>query len=337
MFHGKSPFLGYQILPETNSGGGSKIPGPISIVVLYEALALEGAWVSYFIRSLLSENRPVYETVEKTPDGLRARRIERPGPTGLITTMTAIGLHPENETRYMSLHISDSRKQTQAIIQAQALKLSGQMAEAPKNDCVFFARWHALQTWLKHAEHRVVIPFANVIGELIPPVTVRLRRDFPTIMNLVQAHALLHQTSRERDKEGRIIATLKEDYGSVRDLVKDFMAEAAEQAVSKTVRETVKAVYRLVREMPSAAPGATIRQIADSLGIDRSAAQRRVREGIARGFLTSPEETKQGKITQVRLGDPLPEDATLLPSVKRVRDRLKEIAQSEADDSGPDE
>jgi hypothetical protein len=178
-----------------------------------------------------------------------------------------------------------------------------------ENDDDDLRPWHALQIWLKCAEHRVVIPFANAVADLVPPVAVRLRRDFPTVMSLVQAHALLHQASRERDNEGRIIATLEEDYAIVRGLVKGFMAEAAERAVPKTVRETVIAVSEILDEgpildeggpaarrfaaPPSAPPSATIRQIADVLEIDRSAAQRRVREGIARGFLTSPEETKQ--------------------------------------------
>ncbi len=54
---------------------------------------------SYFFRTLLSENRICYETVEKTDEGLKSRVIRKPGPTGLITTTTAATLHPENETR----------------------------------------------------------------------------------------------------------------------------------------------------------------------------------------------------------------------------------------------
>ena len=44
---------------------------------------------TYLIRTLLSEGRLRYETVEKTKDGLVARVIEREGPTGLIVTTTA--------------------------------------------------------------------------------------------------------------------------------------------------------------------------------------------------------------------------------------------------------
>jgi hypothetical protein len=306
-------------------------------IVLYEAHALDNEWAAYFIRSLLSEGHLIYETVEKTPEGLRARRIERAGPTGLLTTTTAVSLHPENETRFLSLAISDSPAQTRRIIAAEARKFSGETGVLDDEGEVL-RPWHALQRWLKSAEHRVVVPFASVVGSLIPPVAVRLRRDFPTVMSLVQAHALLHQASRERDSEGRIIAILEEDYGTVRDLVKQFIAEGVEQSVPKTTRETVDAVSKAIRGKLNVAPGgATIREIAETLGIDRSAAQRRVREGIARGFLTTPEETKQGKITRIALGDELPEDATLLPNIKRVQEQLNEIANDETDRSERDE
>jgi hypothetical protein len=55
-------------------------------------------FATYLIRSLLSEGRLRYETVEKTKDGLVPRVIEREGPTGLIATTTSLRLHPENKS-----------------------------------------------------------------------------------------------------------------------------------------------------------------------------------------------------------------------------------------------
>ena len=81
-------------------------------LVIYEAAGLSGEFASYLIRSLLSEGRLVYEVVEKTPQGLRPRRIEKEGPTGLLVTTTAVRLHPENETRLLSLQVTDTQEQT---------------------------------------------------------------------------------------------------------------------------------------------------------------------------------------------------------------------------------
>jgi hypothetical protein len=64
---------------------------------------MSGEFATYLMRSLLSEGRVRYETVEKTSEGMKPRLIEREGPTGLIVTTTAVKLHPENETRMLSL------------------------------------------------------------------------------------------------------------------------------------------------------------------------------------------------------------------------------------------
>jgi len=173
-------------------------------LVIYEAAGMESEFASYLIRSLLSEGRLRYETVEKTPKGLVSKLIEREGPTGLITTTTALRLHPENETRLLSLGVTDTREQTRAVFQA--------LADDGRAE-VDVSRWQALQTWLAAGSAQVVVPYAQELAALVPPVAVRLRRDFRTVLTLIRAHALLHQASRRKDDLGRIIATT-EDYGS---------------------------------------------------------------------------------------------------------------------------
>jgi hypothetical protein len=127
------------------------------MLVLYEAAGQSGDMGSYLMRSLLSEGCIRYETVEKTKDGMRARLIERPGPTGLIVTTTKPSLHPENETRMMSITVSDSKDQTQAVFRALA------NGRPPDPD---LAPWHALQTWLGLGECRVALPFAAALAAL---------------------------------------------------------------------------------------------------------------------------------------------------------------------------
>jgi hypothetical protein len=167
--------------------------------------------------------------------------------------------------------------------------------------------WHALQNWLATAEHRVIIPFGTYLADTIPPVAVRLRRDFKTLLRLIETHALLHQCSRGRDAEGRIIAT-PEDYFTVRELVADLVATGVGATVPDTIRETVEAVQRI-----DGGEGATVLQIAKELKLDRSAAQRRIQAARERGYLTNLEE-KRGRPARYAIGDPLPQEMELLPS-----------------------
>jgi hypothetical protein len=296
------------------------------ILVIFEAAGVSGAFATYLMRSLLSEGRVRYETVEQTSEGMKPRLIEREGPTGLIVTTTAVKLHPENETRLLSLTVTDTQDQTRAVMAA----LAEEAGEAGPN----LEPWYALQVWLESAEHRVFIPYAKILADLIPPVAVRLRRDFGALLNLIRAHALLHQASRAKDTEGRIIATIEEDYAAVRELVADLVSEGIEVTVPKIVRDTVEAVKRL-REASSGEP-VTVVELARELKLDRSAVSRRVRNAKDRGYLRDLEDNPR-KPSRLIPGDNLPVDLQILPSPEDVRAGVKERASGGARPDGAQE
>jgi hypothetical protein len=274
------------------------------MLVLYEVSGLASDFQSYLVRSLLSEGHIRYETVVKTPDGPAARFIEREGPTGLIVTTTQTSLHPENETRMLSLAVRDDSAQTKHVLHALANQVNGGSGAKPN-----LTAWHALQTWLELAGVReVCIPYARRLADLANPQAVRLRRDFSAVLNLIQAHAILHQEHRERD-EGRIVASL-EDYRVVHSLVSDLICEGVRLSVKQTVRETVEAVEHL-RATDANRP-VTVAQVAQHLRLDRSSAHRRAREAMKDGYLVNLEHRK-GCPAKLELGDPMPVEMPVLP------------------------
>ncbi|MDP9437220.1 MAG: hypothetical protein M3P49_00490 [Actinomycetota bacterium] len=274
-------------------------------LVLYEAAGMNSDFQTYLIRSLLSEGKLRYETIEKTSEGLKPRMIEREGPTGLIVTTTMDKLHPENETRLLSLSVTDTREQTGEVLRALAEE------EVSRPD---LTPWTALQEWLEHAEMRVTVPFAKILAEKIPPVAVRLRRDFSAVLNLIRSHAILHQASRKRDDQGRIVATI-DDYSVVRDLVAALVAEGVDATVSATVRATVKAVQKLADD--EGGDPVSLGPIAEELKLDKSAASRRLRTAIGKGFVKNLEDRK-GKPGRYVTGDPIPADVVVLPDPEEV-------------------
>ena len=275
-------------------------------LVLYEAAGMNSDFATYLIRSLLSEGRLSYEVVDKTSEGLKPRVIEREGPTGLLVTTTAVKLHPENETRILSLTVTDTHQQTRDVMAALASEAGG---ESPD-----LGAWHSLQEWLAAAEHRVAVPYAGELAAAIPPVAVRLRRDFGALLNLIRAHAILHQASRERGADGRIVATL-EDYARVRELVADLVSEGIEATVPATIRETVEALRKLHSEESEPV---TIALVAQELELDKSAAWRRVRTAMDRGYVKNLEDRK-GRPARLVPGDPLPDDIEILPAPERLQ------------------
>ncbi|MSO96514.1 MAG: hypothetical protein EXQ81_12135 [Thermoleophilia bacterium] len=275
-------------------------------LVVCEAAGMKGEYAEYLIRTLLSEGRLRYETVEKTPAGLQPRLIEREGPTGLIVTTTLVSMHPENEARYLSVTVADTPAQTQDILR--------RMATGESDTSIDVAPWHEFQRWLEGEVRDVYIPYADALVDLIPPAAVRLRRDFGTLLTLIHTHALIHQAQRSKDNRGRVVAEL-DDYRIVHELIADLVAAGVEATVPATVRETVNAVEILIgASVQFGQQGVSVTQVADKLGLDKSAGWRRVQVAVERGFLEN-RQVRPNRQAQLTLGDPLPEDRSILPSV----------------------
>jgi len=288
-------------------------------IILYEAEGLgnekpgETNTLAYIVRSLLSEGVIKYTTVERTAEGLQPRTIERHGPTGLIVTTTRVKLHAENETRLLSVTVRDDPAQTQAIFQALAERANGQAPAEPD-----LKPWQALQRWLQLTEHReVTIPYAHQLADEANSGAVRMRRDFGVVLNLIRAHAILHQMQRGHDARGRIVASLV-DYQAVYNLVLELVNEGIEATVSKTVRETVDAVTALRGDEMKPV---TVTQVARQLKIDKAAASRRVWVAREHGYLNNTED-KKGKPAQLVVGDPLPNEVPALPTPNKVEELL---------------
>lgn len=277
-------------------------------LIVYEVVALregvEDDLTSYLVRSLLSEGRIEYPvTVRDKDGGFTTKTIVKEGPTNLIFTTTKTRVHAENETRVLSLNTDDSRAQTARVL----AELADETEPAGDLD-----EWLALQRWLATAERRVTIPYAARLAGLVPPVAVRLRRDFGALLALVRAHAVLHQATRPRDPDGRIVASL-DDYEVVRVLVADVIAEGVGSTVSPTVRETVDAVAALADT-----EGTMARTVAEKLALDKSAVSRRLRMAADGGWLRNLED-RRGKPGRWVAGDPLPETVDLLPQPCNLR------------------
>lgn len=136
---------------------------------------------------------------------------------------------------------------------------------------------------------------------------MRLRRDFGALLHLIQAHAVLHQATRARDEQGRIIAGLA-DYSAIYALLDPILADGLGTSVPSTMRETVQAVACIVAEQGTA----SMTDVAAALSLDTSAASRRVHAAMKRGFLQN-EEQQPRRRARIVLDMGLPEDRGILP------------------------
>jgi len=274
------------------------------VLVLYEADGLSET-AELLVRSLLSEGHVVYDTVIE----MEGVRIEREGPTGLITTTTRVALHPENETRLLSITIVDTPERIASVLRA--------IAEGAGDRRVDLEPWKALQEYLAASATDVDIPYAGDLATQIPPFGIRLQRDFKALLMLISTHALLHHEGRERDELGRVVATLA-DYAAVRELVHGLIAEGTEQRVSDSVRETIAAMTAMGPASHANGDGVTAAQLSYKLRIDRSSVSRRLKRAAMLGYVAEAVGNGTGRSGQTKrwvIGERLIQtDVDILPA-----------------------
>ncbi len=260
------------------------------------------------IRVLLSEGHIVHGTVDTDRKG---ELIKKEGPTGLIMTTTAAAVDTELETRCLTIGTDDSTEQTRRVFGVFA-DLEDEI-ESP----VDFEQWHDLQEWIAvSGATRAVVPFVRPLAELMPVSATRLRRDFVTLLCLIRAHAILHQQTREKDRDGRVIATL-DDYAAVSSLVGDLIAEGVDASVSAAMRQTVEAVEHLILAGGPSCEHISVKKLTDHLNVGQSATYDRVKRSLRAGYLVNKTQ-KDERGYKLALGAVMPGSEAFLPLPEEV-------------------
>ncbi len=260
------------------------------------------------LRVLLSEGHIAHGTVDTDRKG---QLIEKEGPTGLILTTTAAAVDGELETRCLTVGTDDSTEQTRRVYEVYA-DLEDEI-ESP----VDFAEWHDLQEWIAlSGATRAVVPFVRPLAELMPVSATRLRRDFVTLLCLIRAHAILHQETREKDEQGRVIATV-EDYAQVASLVGALIAEGVDASVSAAMRQTVEAVEHLILAGGPSCEHTSVKKLTDHLNVGQSATYDRVKRALRAGYLVN-KTMKDERGYKLALGAVMPGSETFLPLPEEV-------------------
>ena len=314
------------------------------ILSMGEATATdEQTFQDYLLRELMSEGHIRYPTVQKVGNDLVTMTIEKQGPVAFLVTTTKNKLHPENETRMLSLEIDNSENQTKSVLGKVAL-IEGLNHSTAQID---YKPWQDFQRWLELGERRVVVPFAAEMVGLIPAASVRLRRDVGQVLRAIKAHALLHRDQRDRDVEGQIVADIAHDYETVRRLLDAILAEGSGVAVNPAMTETIAAVTKATANLGEA-EGASAQDIARLLKLDKSAARRRLLSARDEGFIVNLEQRKgmpgKYRATKVEpvailpttraLQECFPSDTPLKPVPPCHRDGIADISQK--DNGGTD-
>lgn len=176
------------------------------------------------LREMISSGRLCKLIASRVGNGIETVEIEQDGPIAYVESTTLSQIFEEDANRCLIVPTDERTEQTRKILFSMALRASG-VGPSPEQVGEVVATHHALQRLLKPAD--VVIPFAPDVERLFDVASCEARRAFGQILAMVNAVALLHQRQRERDDQGRIVATL-EDYAIAERLLREPMSRHRE-------------------------------------------------------------------------------------------------------------
>ncbi len=235
----------------------------------------------YILREIITNHRITHWVVVAAAPGEVpvTRRVDKEGPVMFATTTTKAELHPEMETRFLSMEIDDTQKQTRRVLVKIAQTRGGGFGGAAPD----IASWHAYQRLLAMGERRVVLPFAETLAKHpgLDDKPVRMRRDFLQVIDAIKAHALLHRTHRKRDDQGRIVANIEDDYDVVRWLLNNRLA----QGLGSQLKPTLLRVFDAVEACIDKDKGVTVQTIVEKLKLEQTTANRRLLKLASYGLL----------------------------------------------------
>lgn len=189
----------------------------LSRKVLFVDEMLGAADSDYGIRLAISEGQLKLLVTNKNAQGqLEAEEVNVPAENMcFISTTTKLSLHQEMETRVIDLYTDESERQTKEILKAEADEVDSEPAQTRRR--LVQAALYQLQIL------DAGIPFASLLSECFPTGKVRARRDFPKLLSLIRASALLHQRQREV-VGGKVLASI-EDYRVAKEIADVIIAQ----------------------------------------------------------------------------------------------------------------
>jgi hypothetical protein len=255
------------------------------------------------LRLLQSEGQIKHEATTVRGVGRSTQTVERVGMPAVLTTTTDEKVFSDDETRFLSVWVDESPKQTLAIVRAQA--------SVPKSvDFRELRAWRTALSFLtcRKGDFRHPPEWLRYVAEHLPLGKIRVRRDWNRFLSFLRAVALCRSTPFPIEP----LDITFSDYCVAYEILEPVLASTLrglptqELLVSKAVATVGKHLQRAV----------TIREVAKHLRWKRSLVYKHLKAAVRHRLVKYEAGTRERNVKRVLACD---EVATgFLPSPRLV-------------------
>jgi hypothetical protein len=157
----------------------------------------------FLLRLMQSEGHITHEATIVKGRRRKTKTVKRTGTPVVITTTTSAQVHPDDETRFQSVHMTETPKQNRRIVRAQTE--GKQLFDSSE-----LKVWRTAITLLKpqSRDFETNPDWLRYVAEHLPLEKVRVRRDWKRFLALLRAVALC----RPRPENGQPLEIAFSDY-----------------------------------------------------------------------------------------------------------------------------
>lgn len=286
------------------------------VLFLGEAAGMADGNGRAFLRQLMTEGKIDYLTVQKTNKGLAGEKLPTvEGPICFMMTTTANRIHHEDQSRMLILNMDYNPETIRQVLKNNA---SG---KTKRNIEIDLKYWYNIQEEIKSNPTDVEIPYAEKLADLMPIDNIKIQRDFPKIISMLEACALVHKKERERSNNRGVIAD-STDYEIIYDLLSVPLSQGLEANVTPGIRAVVEKLEALGKEKSrNSNEGISQSRLSEVIDADRSSVVRNVQAAIAQGYVENLTPGK-GREAKLILGERKLSSSEALPHPDILFDRL---------------
>jgi hypothetical protein len=228
----------------------------------------------YLLRLLQSEGALNYEYATVRGNERETRLAQRSGQVVVITTTTLNSIFEDDETRFLSLWVDISEKQTRNVL------LSEIRPPANPNTHERYVIRKAISILREHAISVKLPDWFEVVAKHVPATTLRSRRDWPRFLSLCKAIALIRAHRADPQKPSAAVVDFS-DYAVAYRLLNGVFSRTPTKKRSST-DGLVTAVETLFAEHGAAV---SVREVAQFLGWEEGRTYKHAKAAVERDAL----------------------------------------------------